>query len=210
MAVSIEARRSEAAIDAAYAGAVSYAEALTGLRTGSTSWAVVKLYYSSFYSMRALLFMSGIVSFNCGGEMIYEIPTGRFLKGGRSSHHWNWASIRKTAANNKWFSSQDSEDTYNQLRDHRENVNYTHGFVDPELHSSMAALGADIAKSFRTYRDDVEFFYTYLPEHLALAYPTRILLEVERELERANAHLSADRVAHLSSIWKIKDRCILT
>ncbi|RRN64152.1 hypothetical protein [Caulobacter sp. 602-1] len=207
---SIEARRIEAAIDAAYAGAVSYAEALTGLRGGSTSWAVIKLYYSSFYSIRALLLLNGIIPFNYEGEMLYDVPTNRFLKGGRSSHHWNWTSIRKTDAKNKWFSSQDSQDTYDIIREHREHVNYKHSFKDPELHQSMNKIDGDIAKRFRTYRDDTDFIYTYLPEHLTLAYPTRILLEVESEVKIVGAQLSTDRIAHLSSIWKIKDRCLLT
>lgn len=207
---NINARRIEAALDAAYAGAVSYAEAITGLRVGSTSWAVIKLYYSSFYSIRTLLLLNGVIPFNCEGEMLYDTTTGRFLKGGRSSHHWNWISIRKTDAKNSWFSSQDSQDTYERIREHRENVNYTHSFKDPEPHSSMNMLNADIAKSFRTYRDDSDFFYTYLPEHLILAYPTRALLEVESELKIVGKQLSADRIAHLSSIWKIKDRCFLT
>lgn len=207
---SIDERRMDAAGDSAYAAAVSFVEAISGIKSGSTSWAVIKLYYSSFYSVRALLLMNGVVPFNGGEEMLLDIPENKFLKGGKSSHHWNWASINKTALKSAWFSSQDSQDAYQKLRDHRENVNYTHGFVDPELHSSLVSSEADMSKRFRAYRDDDSFLYTYLQEHLALAYPTRMLLEVDKQAKSKNLTMSAARSAHLLSMWKFKDRCLLT
>lgn len=206
----IKLHKSVAASDAAFSAAVSYIEALSGLYVGSTSWSIVKFYYSSYYSIKSLLLLDGVVPFNCGNEMLLDTSNGSFLKGGTSSHHWNWFSIRRTAAKEKWFTSQDSQETYQNLRAHRENVNYTHAFRDPELHPSLITAESDLAKKYRTYRDDSEFFYTYLPDHSMIAYPTRALVEVDERLKQESIAINSDKIDHLTSIWKLRDRCPLS
>lgn len=207
---SIEVCRSNAVLESAYAAAISYNEALAGFPRHSTSWSVVKLYYSCFYSVRALILMNYAVPFNGGSEMILDISTGNFLKGGRSSHDWNWNSLRKTSARLSWFVSQDSQDAYEKIKAFRENVNYTHGFRDPELPPCLVSPNPDVLRRFRTYRDDVQFFYTYLPEHLAMAYPTRMLAEVDAQVRANGLALSIAQRSQLASIWKFKERCPLT
>ena len=207
---SIEGRRSDAIEDASYSAVVSYVEAFGGIVMGSISWGIIRLYYSSFYSIKALLLLNGIVPFNGGDEMLLEIPSGAFLKGGRSSHHWNWAAFKRTIAKTQWFTSQDVQEAYATLRGYRENVNYTHGFTDPHLHSSLISSEMDLAKRFRVYRDDDAFSYTYLHDHLALAFPTKLIFEVEAQMKIAGLQLASERIDHLKLLWKLKDRCPLT
>ena len=205
---AIRATLEDAVMDSSYAAVVSYAEAITGLQHGSISWSIVRLYYSCFYSLRALLLLNEIVPFNCHGEMLLDVQRGMFLKGGKSSHHWNWASIRKIAQlTGSWFVSSDSEETYEKLRKHRENVNYTHAFTDPAFHRCLVSGESDLTKRFRSYRDDGPFLYTYLADHLAIAYPTKLIFGLDALLRDASISLPHDRTSHAKKIWSMKDRC---
>lgn len=205
---SIQGVLSVAIEESAYAAVISYAEAISGLQHGSISWSIVKLYYSSFYSLRGLMLLNNVVPFNSGGEMILDMSAAKFLKGGRSSHHWNWPSIRRIPQlSASWFVSADSQEAYEKLRKHRENVNYTHAFTDPLLHSCLVSGEPDLAKRFRAYRDDMSFLYTYLVDHLAVAYPTQLIFSLDAALQSASISLSEESVSHAKKIWRMKDRC---
>lgn len=206
--VEIQATVEDAVTESTYAAVVSYAEAISGLQHGSISWSIVRLYYSCFYSLRALLLLNEVVPFNCGSEMLLDISSGKFLKGGRSSHHWNWTSIRKVAQlDESWFVSSDSEDAYEKLRKHRENVNYTHAFTDPAFHRCLVAGEPDLTKRFRSYRDDESFLYTYLDDHLAIAYPTKLIFFLDARLRDVSMSLPSENISHAMKIWSMKDRC---
>ncbi len=208
---SIGATVHDAVSDSAYAALISYAEALNGIKNESISWSIVRLYYSCFYSIRALLLLNEVVPFNGGEEMLLDIAGAVFLKGGRSSHHWNWTSIKRLSRlSSLWFTSSDSQESYEKLREHRENVNYTHGFTDPNLHSCLAGGGVDFAKRFRAYRDDVAFLYTYLPDHLAIAYPTKLLFALDDAMQAKAIKLDEDRLIYVKKVWSLKDRCPIT
>lgn len=206
---SISAVVNDAIVDSAYSAVVSYAEALSGLKQGSISWSIVRLYYSCFYSIRALLLLGDVVPFNSGGdEMLLDIVGAKFAKGGRSSHHWNWTAIRKIARlSATWYLSQDSQDAYDQLREYRENVNYTHVFTDPNFHQCLITAEPDLTKRFRSYRDDGAFVYTYLADHLAIAYPTKLIFALDAKMRGSAINFEADRVSHIKKIWTFKDRC---
>lgn len=203
-------RLNDAILQSAYSSLISYAEALAGFKAHSYSWGIVRLYYSSFYSLRSLFLLKRVIHFHSGSEMVYDLDSRSFLKGGRSSHHWNWTSIRKTSVKDEWYASQDSQEAYNALRTHRESVNYTHGFTDPNLHTSLMSADLNLEKRFRVYRDDLQFSYTYLVDHLALAYPTKLIFELDRKMSANSIFLDTEKLGHVLSIWKAKDRCPLT
>jgi hypothetical protein len=204
----ISSKVNEAVSDSAYAAIVSYAEALSGVQRGSIAWSVVKLYYSCFYSIRALLLLNQVVPFNCKREFLLDIADKKILKGGPSSHHWNWNSIDKIPkVTGNWFASMDSQQSYEKLRGHRESVSYTHSFTDPNLHRCLMSGESDLAKRFRSYRDDGSFLYTYLPDHLSVAYPTKLIFYLDSCLRNASISLEAERIAYLKKIWSMKDRC---
>lgn len=201
----------DAVLESAYAAVVSYTEALSSIKRGSISWSIVRLYYSCFYSIRALLLLDNVVPFNCGGEMLLDIYGAKFIKGGKSSHHWNWISIRKiNKLSDNWFFSDDSKEAYEKLREYRENVNYTHAFTDPNLHNCLTSGESDISKRFRAYRDDSEFTYTYLSDHLAIAYPTKLIFELDKSMQSVPINLEAEKISHIKNIWNIRDRCPLS
>ena len=200
----------DAVIGSAFSAALSYAEAISGLQKGSVSWSIIKLYYSCFYSLRAMLILNKIIPFNYNGEMLLDIPNIKFIKGGNSSHHWNWNSIRKIPQlSTHWFISSDSQESYEKLRKHRENVNYTHGFTDPNLHHCLTSSEPDLSKRIRIYRDDSNFLYTYLIDHLAIAYPTKLIFSLDTLMQLTTTRLTAENISHLQKVWPIKDRCPL-
>ena len=204
----IRAEMKVAAIESAYAAVVSYAEALSALQKKSISWSIIRLYYSCFYSLRSLFLMNEIVPFNCRGERLLCVSSGKFQKGGTSSHHWNWSVIRKfPQLNTSWFVSTDSQEAYEKLRKHRENVNYTHAFTDPALHNCLITGEHDLGKRFRVYRDDTPFLYTYLDDHLAIAYPTKLIFTVDAHMLRSSIALPAKSMSHVRAIWSMRDRC---
>lgn len=201
----------DAIISSAYSSAVSYSEAIRSLSDGWVSWSIIRLYYSCFYSMKALLLLNGVIPFNFSKEMLLDVATGTFEKGGGSSHDWNWMAFKKIpSTKSEWFCAQDSQDAYQKLKKHRDNVNYTHGFTDPELHECLVTGEADISKRFRAYRDDSEFFYTYLDDHLSIAYPTKLLFHLDSVIGQRGLTLPKEKVDHIRRIWKIKDRCPIT
>lgn len=206
---SIAAQIPTAIVDTAYSALISYAEAIAGIQNGSSSWSIVRLYYSSYYCLKALMLSGSVIPFHAGSEMIFDVVANKFLKGGGSSHHWNWHSLRQTSFKNGWYSSQDSQDAYGKLRSYRENVNYTHAFTDPNLHVCLVSDNSDISKKFRSYRDDDNFLYTYLIDHLSIAYPTRLIFELDAVFDNLNYRLDSERSQHVRTIWKIRDRCPL-
>ncbi len=199
-----------AIIDTSYAAIISYVEAITGLKNGLSSWGVIRLYYSSYYSIKSMLLAGDFVPFNSDKEMILDVSSGKFYKGGKSSHNWNWALIRNTLVRGEWFFSQDSQEAYEKLRKHRENVNYTHCFTDPNIHECLNNEEMNFDKRFANYRDDDEFMYTYLDDHLSIAYPTKLIFALEKMLETQRLKLDSERVRHIKTLWKMHARCPLT
>lgn len=206
--VEIIASINNAVLESAYAAVISYAEALSSLKRGSISWSIIRLYYSCFYSIRALLILNKVIPFNFSGEMLLDVSNAKFLKGGKSSHHWDWGSIKKVGRlSESWFLSEDSQESYAKLREYRENVNYTHAFTDPDFHQCLISGESDLGKRFRLYRDDDAFFYTYLVDHLAIAYPTRLVFELDVAMHNASINLEVEKISHINKIWIMKDRC---
>lgn len=209
--IAIDSLINNAILESAYSSIVSYAEAMSGIKRNSISWSIVRLYYSCFYCIRCLLLLNKVVPFNGGDEMLFDVSDATFHKGGKSSHHWNWRSIgkiKRLASN--WPFSSDSEECYGKLREHRENVNYTHGFTDPHFHPCLISAETSIEKRLRSYRDDSSFSYTYLTDHLAIAYPTKLIFELEAVMRSAGLQLDAVKLKHIDRVWSLKERCPLS
>lgn len=205
----IRSELANAAGESAFSAAATYVEAVGGIKSGTISWSIVRLYYSCYYCLKSIAILNSAVPFNTGKEeMLYNAKDNTFLKGGSSSHHWNWNTLRKVAALKAlWPFSEDSETAYGELRAHREDVNYKHAFPDPQFHSCLSSHTSDLDKRIREYRDDTAFLYTYLGDHLALAYPTKMIFNLEQTMVADGVILDGDKKAHLQSLWKMKDHC---
>ncbi|MDN2607100.1 hypothetical protein OB917_29060, partial [Klebsiella variicola] len=64
--------------DVFYKASVSFLESLYSLRRGHSSWAIIKLYYSIFYSLRAFLLLEGYSIFKNGkGDIFFFRVRGK-------------------------------------------------------------------------------------------------------------------------------------
>lgn len=203
--ISSETRNDAA--EAAFSAAVSYCEAINGLKNGSASWAIVKLYYSSFYCLRSILYANNLIPFEAGKFLIFDCQENTFINGGASSHKWDWKSIRSVDRLNYWIFSEDSATAYKSLCNNRDDANYKKLFTDPDLPDCLTTSESDISKRIKTYREDQAFFYTYLDEHLTLAYPTKLIYSLDAILSSIIPALSAERKTHLKKRWLLKERC---
>lgn len=206
---AIASKIPDALIESAFSAAVSYTEAINGLKNRSTSWSIIKLYYTCYYAIKSLNLHNGILPFNDGKkERMYDSKTKSFSNGGTSSHVWNWRSLRSyIRSSSMWYISEDSENCYNSLKSYRESVNYNGKFPEPLLHKCVVGICPDLERKFRAYRDDVDFTYTYLDDHNAIAYPTKLLFFLDERLKIAGYSLSADQIKYIKANWKFKDRC---
>lgn len=204
---SIKSQFHDAAVDSAYAAVLSFSEALSGLSSGSTSWPIVKLYYSCYYSLKSTLLFSSIAPFMSKEQILFDAESGRFFKGGQSSHNWNWRSFERIEClTDNWIFSEDSRVAYEALRGHRENVNYTHGFTDPNFHRCLPNIPDGLEKSICAYRDDEDFIYTYLQDHLMLSYPTKVVFSLGKEMSERDARFAESRCGHIGSVWPLRSR----
>lgn len=203
----IQAAINSDAHDAVYAAALSYAEALRGLEDKRSTWAVVKLYYSTFYSFRAFLLMDQIVPFFCKEFFLCDVTNGAVKKAGKSSHIWNWNSINGYKHLAGWYYSQESTAAYDKLRDLRDETNYKVGFADPAWRAPLTQVyAAGVQKAFRSYRDDTAFLYTYLDDHFAVAYPTKMTLEACDRYVKSGLTVTDEQAKHLQKVWPLKDK----
>jgi hypothetical protein len=192
--------------DELFAACLTYSDAIRSLEAGNSSWAMVKLYYSAFYSMRSRLLLDNVVNFHSGRYLICDTQNGSVMSGGTSSHNWSWNSINSIRRLSSWIYSADSTKAYDMLRSFRELASYKGGFVDPLFPQYLYQVSTNgIAKSYRAYRDDAGYVFTFLNDHLSLAYPTRVLLSVLQDAKTAGIGFSSERADHIRRVWPLRD-----
>ena len=194
-----------------YSSLVSFCQAIDGIGKRRFAWAVVQLYYCCYYTIKAHMVACGVVPFNNGKEeYLLDLNGKRFFKGGKSSHNWNWNRLREIGLlDMSWIYSQDSQEAYEKMRHNREEANYRFGFSDPDIYECLISEDNDFYKRFRTYRDDENFFYTYLSNHLVIAYPTKLIFNLEEKFKELGITLPKHKADHVKRIWTYKDRCPL-
>ncbi len=117
-----------------YKALLSYAESIPAICLGHYSWATVKLYYSTFYALRASLACNDYV-FLRGGELrnfLYyvQLKSGEKLTKAGSSDHKSTIELQQKKFSNEWLLSQKITDgdedlfSYDWLIKRREDVNY--------------------------------------------------------------------------------------
>lgn len=192
--------------EAFFSAAISLSRALGEIKGLGSSWTIVQLYYSAYYSIRGLLFSSLAVPFHGSSYYLADLRNTTVLNGGRSSHDFNWASIRSVAGSDLWWTSVDSEEAYKKLKELRERASYSHSFPDPRLPECLANVPNKLEKAYSDYLADNEFFFTYLEDHLPLAYPVQLLNELSISLSGSECLLEDERVDHLRRSWPLTGR----
>ena len=166
-----------------YSACVSIGDALQGIERSLFTWSTVKLYYATFYLLRALLALSG-------RALVYDGSKPRTLlcKAGespgslsgkiRGTHQLVIAYFEKSFPNSPLLSQEISnEKPLEWLINRREEANYSTGrFEEPNCPSHFnSILRTGIRKATSGYIADHTYLYAFDPDHAILAFPIEVL-----------------------------------
>lgn len=166
-----------------YSACVSIGDALQGLERSLFTWSTVKLYYSTFYLLRALLALSG-------RALVYDGSKPRTLhcKGGekptvlngpsRGTHQLVISYFEKSFPSSPLLSQDIStEKPFTWLMHRREQANYaTSRFEDPNCPTHFGSIvRVGVRKATAGYVADSTYLYAFDPDHAMLALPIEVL-----------------------------------
>jgi hypothetical protein len=159
--------------------AVSIVDAIRGLQNGFFSWATVKLYYSLFYSLRAILSQNRycVVYEGTKPRTVQAIAGGRCEKAKGNTHNVVIAHFCSSLPGH-WLLSQEiallSPPIW--LMRLREQANYGAKFWEPECPSHFErVMASGIRQSMSSYLNDRMLAFD--SDHAALAYPLQAFVE---------------------------------
>lgn len=173
--------------DLYYSACVSYLDALRGVSTGLYSWATTKLYYSLFYSLRALSC--------CGRHCIFYVgksPHGIEAQAGMSASAREGTTHKvvltefatRFATHFLVSQSIDLQPALNWMTEKREQANYRlTRFIEPSIPDHFRFfVKAGARRSLDSYLREKTGLYVFDPDHAIIALPLRALEFVRDEL----------------------------
>lgn len=201
-----------------YKAVVSLLEAIYGLINGHSSWAIVKLYYSTFYSLRALLFLNGFVTIKDGKGNIFilknkngskpEKATSKSIKG---DHKTTIHAFKKYMSSHKLNGNTidgDGTCVFEWLMSHRELVNYRmNSFIEPSYADDvLPRLGRscdEFDSVLSKYINNNDYAYCFLSDHSILSTPVALAFLVKNEADGLHVDLyDEDEIKLINSIIK--------
>ncbi|MGV1769962.1 hypothetical protein ACQZ6B_07285 [Agrobacterium vitis] len=205
-----------------YKAALSIAEAMASINRGYQSWAVIKLYYASFYLIRLAFAFRGHGIFRCGTLYTLKVSQGSHpvKRSGKGDHKVILDAFIKDYGDFEEILSNkiNGEHTFSWLMSKRESVHYRDAtFNEPNLvHFNMSLSNGDLGKWVSTYLNDTSLIYCFLEDHACLAVPLSFCRQILNEaahsgfvnllsLDQKNVILSLIGEAGASNIAEIKD-----
>jgi len=184
-----------------YSSLVSFSDALNGLEDGYYTWATVKLYYSLFYSVRALLSSAGVCIMYAGNTpiLIQASAGARPSKLSGTTHVCVLRAFRTSFARPDLLSQpMGVSDSLDWLLKKREDANYKNfGFGEPNVPDHFDRIVRDgIRRLTNAYAADASDTYTFDEDHAAVALPQKAIVLVKNRLSEA---LSAERTDYIRS-----------
>lgn len=195
----------EDAHDAIYSGILSIAEAIQGLDRQLYSWATVKLYYSVFYFIRAVLGLHKIgIIYQGRTPYAWRAVPGQIPIKRSGTTHKVVLEAFKSYLNGHVLISQNigSEDPFAWLMTMREFVNYkTPKFCEPDAPPYFKFIEkCGVRQLTSAYVADDTHLYTFDPDHAMLAFPIAGLKLVLNDLKTlGTANLLPGDVTYLAS-----------
>ncbi len=181
-----------------YKGVISLLEALASISDGHQSWAIVKLYYASFYFLRVLFGARGFGLIKCKGEIyILKIEpghkpsrqTGKKFNGQdtRGDHKTTIYIFEKVVGVGDLLLSNTIQDesVLEFMMNSREAVHYRHPtFSEPAFDFFDNTILSDegLAKWIEDYVRDPTGVFLFLDQHSCIATPLYLLKKVRSEL----------------------------
>jgi len=167
------------------AAAISILDAIRGLQLEFFSWATVKLYYSVYYSLRAILAQSRFCLIYDGSKprTLRAMAGSVCAKAAGTSHKVVITQFTRELAGH-WLLSQEIalQSPPEWLMHLREEANYGGEFWEPDCPKYFEALVSNgIRRSVAAYVNDRTFAFD--EDHAALAYPLHALIEARSKLK---------------------------
>ena len=167
-------------IDYLYSATVSVGDALGGIDEGLFTWSTVKLYYSVFYAMRAVLALEGICVFYIRNRPFSLLAQpGKIAQKEQGQTHKIVIKLFKLHNSTSFLLAQPigSDDPLQWLMSLREEVNYRIArFVEPNIPSHFEKIAnVGIRRACQAYLNDKSYLYLFDPDHAILAYPLAVL-----------------------------------
>lgn len=211
-----------------YSSLLSIADAFRGLELNYTTWSLVKLYYSCFYSIRAILALANVCLYYEGKKGFWiESIAGKFKvrspsKAKGSTHKFAFSVYEHLFPRSPLLSqSIDSRTPFEWFMSAREDANYNISrFTEPGDSPYFSILKKNSPRRLcvEYLRDDT---FAFDPDHAALAYPLFILKHISSlgvrgasciQNEEENAAYEsyfADRFGRLQPMLDIKKAIIV-
>ncbi|EPX8765027.1 TPA: hypothetical protein SK283_000082 [Yersinia enterocolitica] len=215
--------------DLFYKAALSFLEATYGIIKGHSSWAIVKLYYSIFYSLRVTLISSGYIILKNGTSDIYSLKMNvgsqpvKITNDKTKGDHKATIKAYKTLFQNIGIINTNSiDDTHvlDWIMEYRELVNYRiNSFIEPDygydVIPRLHAPGASFDGAVKKYIDDEFKIYCFDKDHSMFATPLVLIndaCDLLYNLCGGNI-LSEERILVLKNIindMKLSDSVVLS
>ncbi len=175
-----------------YKGIISLAEAFEGISSKHFSWATVKLYYATFYLLRASLLSKEICFLRAGRDLFYlKVKFSEFFcSTGDNTDHKSTIKTQKSligSADILLTNQIEGTDSYDWLIRKREEINYREvAFHEPSCPDCWAVLQSDISSlglehTIRKLLDDFSV-YCFLADYAVLALPLQRLVFTKAEI----------------------------
>lgn len=170
-----------------YSSLLSIADALQGLEQDFSTWPTIKLYYSTFYAIRALLALENVcLYYNSKSEFWLESITGAYparapTKVRGSSHKFAFSIFALKFPNSPLLSQTiDGSSPFEWLMLKREEANYkTARFVEPAENRLFRFVRTNgVRKLCVEYLKDDTLAFD--PDHAILAYPLYLLRHIAK------------------------------
>lgn len=204
------------ACDVFYKSSLSFLEALFSLRRGHSSWAIVKLYYSIFYSLRTYLLLGGFAPIKNGKGEIYFIkcedgssPIRISTKSVKGDHKTTIKAFNEFYPSHKLNTNTiESINIFEWAMQCRELVNYRNSsFIEPDygyeaIPGAMNDIG-HINFLIKQYLNDEFYTYCFDREHSLLSTASVLIFEVIQTFrERDVLFLTQERQSVLKQLIK--------
>jgi uncharacterized protein (UPF0332 family) len=179
-----------------YSAAVSIADAVKGIENELFSWATVKLYYATFYSLRAhlaassyaILYQKTLHKATPYGLSSFPNESPKKLSG--NTHKVVLMEFARIFDKALVVSQQiNGEKPLNWMMDRREEANYKNGcFPEPNKPSHFNGVsGSPIRATLNAYINDDGLTYGFDPDHAILALPILTFRKALETLKAVNA-----------------------
>ncbi|EMG7886145.1 hypothetical protein V5L11_004220 [Enterobacter hormaechei] len=203
-------------IDVFYKASLSFLESLFSLRRGHSSWAIIKLYYSIFYSLRAFLLLEGYAIFKNGKGEIYFLeclehaaPVRMSTNKVKGDHKTTIKAFTELCKSHKLHTNTiDSISVLEWAVQCRELVNYrSSSFIEPDYgYEAVPESLRDISRLeglLVSYINDPYYTYCFIEEHSLLATASVLINELVDNFRKVGiAFLTPERHVVLKSIIK--------